>query len=139
MAIGRTFKEALQNALRSLEIGAHGLSGGRWGGREVPPREEIEGKLITPCAECIFCIRHAFRDGFDLDAVHQLTRIDRWFLQNIKEIVDYGGTTRRGGKPDRTGLTCGRHSLQTRLLTAAKVPGGNHHSGKIFRKIAGVH
>ncbi len=89
MAIGRTFKEALQKALRSLEIGAPGLSGGRrWGGRELPPREEIEGKLITPCAERIFYIRHALRAGFDLDAIYQLTKIDRWFLHNIKEIVD---------------------------------------------------
>jgi len=89
MAIGRTFKEALQKALRSLEIGAPGLSGGRrWGGREIPPREEIERKLITPCAERIFFIRHAFRAGFDIDAIYQLTKIDRWFLHNIKEIVD---------------------------------------------------
>ncbi len=88
MAIGRTFKEALQKALRSLEIGAHGLSGGRWGSREIPPHEEIERKLITPCAERIFYVRHAFRAGFDMDAIFQLTKIDRWFLHNIKEIVD---------------------------------------------------
>jgi carbamoyl-phosphate synthase large subunit len=88
MAIGRTFKEALQKVLRSLEIGAQGLSGGRWGSREIPPREEIEGKLITPCAERIFYIRHAFRAGFDIEAIHALTHIDRWFLHNIKEIVD---------------------------------------------------
>ncbi len=88
MAIGRTFKESLQKALRSLEIGAHGLSGGRWGGREIPPREEIERKLITPCAERIFYIRHAFRAGFKVDAVYLLTKIDRWFLHNIKEIVE---------------------------------------------------
>jgi len=88
MAIGRTFKESLQKALRSLEIGAHGLSGGPWGGREIPPRDEIERKLITPCAERIFYIRHAFRAGFKVDAVYLLTKIDRWFLQNIKEIVD---------------------------------------------------
>jgi carbamoyl-phosphate synthase large subunit len=88
MAIGRTFKESLQKGLRSLEIGAHGLSGGRWGGRELPSREEIERKLITPCAERIFYIRHAFRAGFKVDAVYLLTRIDRWFLHNIKEIVE---------------------------------------------------
>jgi carbamoyl-phosphate synthase large subunit len=89
MAIGRTFKESLQKALRSLEIGAYGLGGGKWGGgREIPPREEIERKLITPCAERIFYIRHAFRAGFKLDAIYLLTKIDRWFLHNIKEIVD---------------------------------------------------
>jgi carbamoyl-phosphate synthase large subunit len=89
MAIGRTFKESLQKALRSLEIGAYGLGGGRWGGgRELRPRDEIERKLITPCAERIFYIRHAFRAGFSLDEIHRLTHIDRWFLQQIKEIVD---------------------------------------------------
>jgi carbamoyl-phosphate synthase large subunit len=75
--------------LRSLEIGAPGLSGGRWGSREIPPRDEIERKLITPCAERIFYIRHAFRAGFSLDSIYLLTHIDRWFLQNIKEIVDF--------------------------------------------------
>jgi carbamoyl-phosphate synthase large subunit len=98
MAIGRTFKESLQKALRSLEIGAHGLSGGRWGGRELPPREEIEHKLITPCAERIFYIRHAFRAGFKVDAVYLLTKIDRWFLQNIKEIVDMEEEIAKAGR-----------------------------------------
>src|SRR5258708_19886626 len=88
MAIGRTFQEALQKAVGSVEIGGHGLSGGRWGGRELLSREEIERKLITPCAERIFYIRHAFRAGFKVDAVYLLTKIDRWFLHNIKEIVD---------------------------------------------------
>jgi carbamoyl-phosphate synthase large subunit len=89
MAIGRTFKESLQKALRSLEIGATGLYGGRWGGgREIRPREEIERKLITPCAERIFYIRHAIRADFTLDEIHRLTHIDPWFLRNIQEIVD---------------------------------------------------
>jgi carbamoyl-phosphate synthase large subunit len=89
MAIGRTFKESLQKALRGLEIGAYGLGGGKWGGgREVHPRDEIERKLITPCAERIFYIRHAYRAGFSAEDIHRLTHIDPWFLQNIKEIVE---------------------------------------------------
>jgi carbamoyl-phosphate synthase large subunit len=100
MAIGRTFKESLQKALRSLEIGAHGLSGGRWGSRELPSREEIERKLITPCAERIFYIRHAFRAGFKVDAVYLLTNIDRWFLHNIKEIVEMEEELAKAGKLD---------------------------------------
>src|SRR3984957_8425029 len=97
MAFGRTFCESLQKALRGLEIGAYGLSGGRWGGRELPSREEIERKLITPCAERIFYIRHAFRAGFKVDAVYLLTKIDRWFLQNLKEIVDMEEQLARAG------------------------------------------
>src|SRR5437867_5295942 len=89
MAIGRTFKESFQKALRGLEIGATGLYGGKWGGdRQLRPRDEIERKLITPCAERIFYIRHAFRAGFTLQDIHRLTNIDPWFLQNIKEIID---------------------------------------------------
>ncbi len=89
MAIGRTFKESFQKALRGLEIGATGLYGGKWGGgREIRPSDEIERKLITPCAERIFYIRHAIRAGFTMDEIHRLTHIDPWFLQNIKEIVE---------------------------------------------------
>ena len=89
MAIGRTFKESLQKALRGLEIDAYGLGGGKWGGgREIRERSEIERKLITPCAERIFYIRHAIRAGFALDEIHRLSKIDPWFLQQIKEIVD---------------------------------------------------
>ncbi len=98
MAIGRTFKESLQKALRSLEIGRYGLGGdGRpwriggavYGDRDILPREIISQKLISPNAERIFFIRHALRAGFSIDEIFQLTRIDRWFLAQIQEIVDF--------------------------------------------------
>ncbi|HEY3914306.1 MAG TPA: carbamoyl-phosphate synthase large subunit [Verrucomicrobiae bacterium] len=98
MAIGRTFKESLQKALRSLEIGRHGLGGdGRpwriagevYGDRDILPRELISQKLSSPNAERIFFIRHAMRAGFSIDEIFQLTKIDRWFLAQIKEIVDF--------------------------------------------------
>ncbi len=99
MAIGRTFKESFQKALRGLEIGATGLYGGKWGGgREIRPRDEIEGKLITPCAERIFYIRHAYRGGFTAEEIHRLTHIDPWFLQNIKEIVEMEDQLVKAGK-----------------------------------------
>jgi carbamoyl-phosphate synthase large subunit len=98
MAIGRTFKESLQKALRSLEIGRYGLGGdGRpwrigvdvYGDRDILPREIITNKLVSPNAERIFFIRHAMRAGFSIDEIFQLTHIDRWFLAQIKEIVDF--------------------------------------------------
>ncbi len=98
MAIGRTFKESLQKALRSLEIGRHGLGGdGRpwriggavYGDRDILPREIISQKLISPNAERIFFIRHALRAGFSIDEIFRLTHIDRWFLVQLKEIVDF--------------------------------------------------
>jgi len=98
MSIGRTFKESLQKCLRSLEIGRSGLGGdGKpwrigheiYGDRDLLPREVITAKLTIPNAERIFFIRHAFRAGMSLEEIHGLTRIDRWFLAQIREIVDF--------------------------------------------------
>jgi carbamoyl-phosphate synthase large subunit len=97
MAIGRTFKESLQKCLRSLEIGRHGIGGDgkHWrigndffGDRDILDKELIKRKLTTPNAERIFFIRHALRAGFTIDDIFNLTKIDRWFLSQIKEIVD---------------------------------------------------
>ncbi|MFN3966137.1 MAG: carbamoyl-phosphate synthase large subunit [Endomicrobiia bacterium] len=85
MAIGRTFKEALQKGLRSLEIGVYGLDKKIDGKNN---KKEIEEKLKTPNPERIFYIKSAFEKGFDLEQIYNLTKIDRWFLYNIKEIID---------------------------------------------------
>src|SRR6266480_3526837 len=98
MAIGRTFKESLQKCLRSLEIGRGGLGGdGKpwrigtevYGDRDILPRDVISRKLSVPNAERIFFIRHALRAGFTIEEIFELTKIDRWFLVQIKEIVDF--------------------------------------------------
>ncbi|MCU0772186.1 MAG: carbamoyl-phosphate synthase large subunit [Verrucomicrobia bacterium] len=98
MAIGRTFKESLQKCLRSLEIGRSGLGGdGKpwrigtevYGDRDILPRDVISRKLSVPNAERIFFIRHALRAGFSIEEIFHLTKIDRWFLVQIKEIVDF--------------------------------------------------
>jgi carbamoyl-phosphate synthase large subunit len=88
MAIGRTFKESLQKALRSLEVGAWGFGGGKYGERELLPRDVIQHKLVTPNDARIFYIRHAFRAGFTAEEIHNLTKIDPWFLAQLKELVD---------------------------------------------------
>lgn len=83
MAIGRTFKEALQKGLRSLEIGVDGLID--------PPHineNELIHKLVTPNAERIFYLAYALRRGTPIEKLYQLTRIDLWFLYNIKEIIE---------------------------------------------------
>ena len=99
MAIGRTFKEALQKALRSLEIKRFGLAmdgkrplAWRANGADKPgwDRELLTQKLSTPNAERIFYIAEAFAAGFSIDDVFELSKIDRWFLRNIREIVDEG-------------------------------------------------
>ena len=99
MAIGRTFKESLQKACARWKSARTAWAAANWGGgREILPRDEIERKLITPCAERIFYIRHAFRAGFTLDDIYLLTKIDRWFLLNIKEIVDMEEELVKAGK-----------------------------------------
>ena len=93
MAIGRTFKEALQKALRSLEIKRFGLIGD---GKGSPAwniafgwnKELIQRKLTVPNAERIFFVADAFCAGFTIAEVFELTKIDRWFLQNIWQIVE---------------------------------------------------
>src|SRR5688572_25376130 len=87
MAIGRTFKESIQKCLRSLEIGARGFGGGgKHGGDEPVDEKVLNAKLGKPNAERIFFIRHAFRAGYTVDRIFDLTKIDPWFLHQLREI-----------------------------------------------------
>jgi carbamoyl-phosphate synthase large subunit len=85
MAIGRTFKESFQKALRSLEIGRFGYGAD---GKDIEPDVEmIRQKLRTPRAERVFFLRYAFLAGLTVEEVHELSSIDRWFLEHIRLIV----------------------------------------------------
>ena len=86
MAIGRTFKEALQKALRSLEIKRFGLLGD--GADKDVDLETLRLKLAIPKAKRIFHIAQAFQKGASIDEVYELTKIDRWFLRNVAQIVE---------------------------------------------------
>src|SRR5206468_9546894 len=87
MAIGRTFKESIQKCLRSLEIGARGFGGGgRLGGDEPVEEKVINAKLGTPNADRIFYLRFAFRAGYSVERIFELTKIDPWFLHQLREI-----------------------------------------------------
>ena len=91
MAIGRTFKESLQKALRGLEIGHFGFGGGKkdlWGTENQPSREVITSKLSIPNDQRMFYIRYAMKSGMSIDEIFQLTNIDRWFLWQLRDIVD---------------------------------------------------
>ncbi|WP_437186194.1 carbamoyl-phosphate synthase large subunit [Planctomicrobium sp. SH668] len=90
MAIGRTFKESLQKAIRGLEIGHFGLGGGKkdlWNSANRPAREKIRSKLSIPNDERIFYVRYALKDGFTVDEVNALTGIDPWFLRQIRDLI----------------------------------------------------
>ncbi|MFM7831649.1 MAG: carbamoyl-phosphate synthase large subunit, partial [Planctomycetaceae bacterium] len=90
MAIGRTFRESLQKALRGLEIGHFGLGGGKkdlWGTAQQPAPDEILSKLAIPNAERIFYLRYALKQGMTVEQIHEITDIDPWFLRSIEQIV----------------------------------------------------
>ena len=96
MAIGRTFKESIQKCLRSLEIGARGFGGGgKYGGDEAFEEEFLNTKLGTPNAERIFYIRHAFRAGYSVENVFDLTKIDPWFLHQLREVWEMEETLKK--------------------------------------------
>jgi carbamoyl-phosphate synthase large subunit len=89
MAIGRTFKEALQKAIRSLEIGKFGLGSDTLQSREPRPDiHEIEKGLINPNSNRIFQIYEAMEQGMTLERIYDLTLIDPWFIFHIRQIHD---------------------------------------------------
>ena len=89
MSIGRTFKEAFQKGLRSLEIGRAGFGAD---GKDPLPGSvsgnELEYKLSTPNSQRLFYIKYAIEHGMPITMIHELTRIDPWFLNQMKQIVD---------------------------------------------------
>jgi Carbamoyl-phosphate synthetase large chain, oligomerisation domain len=94
MAIGRTFKESMQKALRSLEIGSYGFDEKvascelrLASSQEV--REKLGDRLRIPNAERIWYVADALRLGMSVDELYQITKIDPWFLENILQIVQF--------------------------------------------------
>src|SRR3989338_3057378 len=85
MAIGRTFKEALQKGLRSLEVGRAGLGAD---GKEFIKEELLLEKLKTPNDRRVFYIKHALKTGMTVQEVYGLTHVDPWFLDNILQIIE---------------------------------------------------
>jgi len=119
MSIDRSFESALMKALRSLEIGVFGL---RTKGISLLTEMEIEEKLRVPTDERIFVIAEALRRGMMIEEIHQLTRIDPWFLHKLWRLVDMEQRLR--GK--------GMDELAPDLLREAKKLGFNdHHLGEL--------
>ena len=87
MSIGRTFKEAMQKALRSLETGRFGLGADGKGNSKLNA-EELQAKIAVPNAERIFYLRDAFKNGMTVDELFGMTGIDPWFLRQLQQICD---------------------------------------------------
>jgi carbamoyl-phosphate synthase large subunit len=97
MAIGRTFKESLQKAIRSLEIDSYGFDD-RGRGPAATGRRDLEEKLRRPNARRLWYIAEAFRSGMSVDDVYALSRVDPWFLDNVKQIVDEEASIRSAAR-----------------------------------------
>ena len=86
LAIGRTFKEALQKSIRSLEIDRYGLGSD---GKDDIREELLNSKLSIPNQDRVFYIKYAFEKGMSVEEISSYTKIDPWFLFNIKQLVDF--------------------------------------------------
>ena len=111
MSIGKTYKEAFQKAVRSLETGRYGLGYGK--NYHEMTKEDLLRRLITPSSDRHFIMYEALRKGASVEEIHQLTKVKTWFIQQMKELVDEEENLMqyKGGLPS------------DELLTAAKKDG----------------
>ena len=143
MAIGRTFRESFQKALRSLEVGRFGFGCDKkdpWGTPEQPTLDEIRAKLATPNAERVWSIRHAFLAGMTIADIHALTFIDPWFLHNLRELVLLEGELRSVASlddaPDAMILEAKRNGFADRQL--AHLWGADEMEVRAHRESRGI-
>ncbi|HUP47857.1 MAG TPA: carbamoyl-phosphate synthase large subunit [Thermoanaerobaculia bacterium] len=145
MAIGRTFNEALQKGLRSLEVGMSGLESRGYGEERLP---EL---LRTPTPDRIFAIGDAFRAGLSVEQIHHYSNIDPWFLREIEKIVEMekeigargsrlvaqreGGSEPRAPSPEPL-LRWKRHGFSDRQI--AKLTGGTETAVRAERHAHGI-
>jgi carbamoyl-phosphate synthase large subunit len=94
MSIGRTFKESLQKAVRSLEADTYGLE-------EVPAAAKgLKAQLKVPAPERLWWVAQALREGVSVEDIHEESKIDPWFLHNVRQIVEFEERIRRAGSLD---------------------------------------
>ncbi|MFN5563417.1 MAG: carbamoyl-phosphate synthase large subunit, partial [Pseudanabaena sp.] len=137
MAIGRTFQESFQKALRSLEVGRFGFGGDRE--ETLPDLEKIKYSLRVPNPDRIFSIRDGFLSGLSVQAIFELTNIDPWFLQKMREITDVELSI-KGRKLDSVKkeemLETKRMGFSDRQI--AYLTGTNEDTVRAYRKDLGV-
>ncbi|BAI80685.1 carbamoylphosphate synthase, large subunit [Deferribacter desulfuricans SSM1] len=106
MAIGRTFKEAFQKAINSLEIGKTGFD--EIFSEEELQKDSVKDEIIRflkrPTDKRVFYIAESLRAGFTIDEIYNLSKIDKWFLENIKEIIDFEKKIKETKKLDENTL-----------------------------------
>ncbi|MCI9360181.1 MAG: carbamoyl-phosphate synthase large subunit [Hungatella sp.] len=111
MSIGKTYKEAFQKAIRSLETGRYGL--GHAKDFDTRTKEQLLKMLITPSSERHFIMYEALRKGASIEEIHQITKVKTWFIEQMKELVE----------EEEELLTCRGSLPSDEMLTAAKKDG----------------
>lgn len=117
MAIGRTFKEAFQKALRGLEVGSFGFGcDGKdlWGTSAEPLLDDIRARVATPDPDRVWYLRYAIKAGMTIEELYRLTSIDPWFLDQLFQIVELENLIRTSGS---------LKSIESSLLRQAKQAG----------------
>ncbi|MCA9105931.1 MAG: carbamoyl-phosphate synthase large subunit [Planctomycetales bacterium] len=115
MAIGRTFKESFQKALRGLEVGSFGFGCDMkdlWGTPQQPAIDDIRSKLSVPNDQRVWYIRYAIKAGMSLEEIHRLSHIDPWFLKHLDGIVAIENEIRDCGSLDNVPLELLRRAKQ---------------------------
>jgi carbamoyl-phosphate synthase large subunit len=130
MAIGRTFTEALQKGLRSLEIGVSGLEG------RNHPREAIPELLRTPTPERVFAVGDALRHGMSVDEIHTFSHIDRWFLREMRKLIAMEREIASGETDAASMLRWKRHGFSDRQI--AKLTGSDEIAVRGQRHALGI-
>ncbi len=143
MAIGRTFKESFQKALRGLEVGAFGFGCDNkdlWGTDFVPDADEIRSKLSRPNPDRVWHLRYALKSGMSVAEIHEITNIDPWFLDHLAELVEFENRLIEFGSleelPDdqlRLAKQCGYSDRQL-----AKLLGSEEFEVRAWRKERGI-
>lgn len=143
MAIGRTFKESFQKALRGLEVGAFGFGCDNkdlWGTDFVPDEDEIRSKLSRPNPDRVWHLRYALKSGMSVAEINKITHIDPWFLDHLAELVEIEHRLEEFGSlenlPDdelRLAKQCGYSDRQL-----AKLLGSDEMEVRAWRKARGV-
>ncbi|HPD82735.1 MAG: carbamoyl-phosphate synthase large subunit [Alphaproteobacteria bacterium] len=99
MSFGRSMEESLQKALRSMEEGLTGFNEMKIGDGETPDADQLRAAISQPTPRRLLYVAQAIRHGMDIDEIYQACKIDKWFLERIKNIIDTEEKIRAGGLP----------------------------------------
>lgn len=130
MSMGRTFKESLQKAMRSLEIDSYGFE------KVSDDPEEVREELRVPSPRRLWYIADAFRLGMDLEEIYSISHVDPWFLRNIKQIVNFESDIAKDGFNRETILQAKRHGFSD--IEIARILSTEEGEVRDFRLCEGI-